>query len=339
MQTLPSLILTHVVVGYEHRPYQRGASGFRDSGNRDACVPLLSCLSKCRNPKGTNSLSHLTMPCIKTWHPTFQSFAYWVFVVGEDEGFIPFGFPGAETPKTKSTCVSHIRISQVGNSGLACTRDLLLDILGAEIPRHQDLSTLLLFQGYASRGFVICADRRSLTYVSREPKPLRLYSSLSSFRGFSSQDFATGKYKGTDPWVSCVPKHRNIQTLDALCCFGVSQVRISGLASTRDLSLDISSAETPYLIHGIIISGSCKSGFGDWRLQENLPVGIPGAETPKHPNSRHAMPFRGFANRDLGIGEYKRLAFRYPGFRNNETPYLIRAIIISGFRKSGFRDW
>jgi hypothetical protein len=57
MQFLPSLILTHVIVGYDHRPYRRGTSGFRDSGNRDACVPLLSCLSKCRNPKGTNSLS------------------------------------------------------------------------------------------------------------------------------------------------------------------------------------------------------------------------------------------------------------------------------------------
>jgi hypothetical protein len=51
------------------------------------------------------------------------------------------------------------------------------------------------------------------------------------------------------------------------------------------------------------------------------------------------MPFRGFASRDFGTGEYKRLALRYPGCRNTETPYLIRAIIISGFHKSGFRDW
>jgi hypothetical protein len=92
MQTLPSLILTHVIIGYDHRPYRRGASGFHDLGNRDACVPLLSCLSKCRNPKGTNSLSYLTMPRIKTWHPTFRSFAYQVFVVEEDEGFMPSVF-------------------------------------------------------------------------------------------------------------------------------------------------------------------------------------------------------------------------------------------------------
>jgi len=38
-QTFPSLILPHVIVGYDHRPYQKGASGFRNSGNRDASVP------------------------------------------------------------------------------------------------------------------------------------------------------------------------------------------------------------------------------------------------------------------------------------------------------------
>jgi hypothetical protein len=104
MQTLPSLILTHVIVGYDHRPYWRGPSSFHDSGNHDACVPFLSGLSKCRNPKGTNSLSHLTMPQIETWHSTFRSFAYRFFAVEGDEGFIPFDFLGAETSKTKSKC-------------------------------------------------------------------------------------------------------------------------------------------------------------------------------------------------------------------------------------------
>jgi hypothetical protein len=103
MQTLPSLILTHVIVGYDYMPYRRGVPSFCDSGNRDACVSLLSCLSKCQNTKGTNSLSHLTIPCIKTWHSTFQSFVYQVFLVEEDEGFIPFDFSGTKTPKTKST--------------------------------------------------------------------------------------------------------------------------------------------------------------------------------------------------------------------------------------------
>jgi hypothetical protein len=163
MQTLPSLILTHVIVGYDHGPYRRGVSGFRDSGNRDACVPLLSCLSKCRSPKGTNSLSYLTMPRIKTWHPTFRSFAYRVFAVEEDEGFIPSVFRVPKHRQPNLHVLSRIGISQVGNSGLACTRDLLLDLPGAEIPRHQDLSTLLLFRGFASQGFARCADRRSRT--------------------------------------------------------------------------------------------------------------------------------------------------------------------------------
>ena len=101
MQTLPSLILIHVIVGYDHKPYRRDASGFRDSGNRDTGVPMLFGFSKCRNPKGTNSSSHLTIPRIKTWHPTFWSFVYRVFVVEEDEGFIPFGFLGAETLKNQ----------------------------------------------------------------------------------------------------------------------------------------------------------------------------------------------------------------------------------------------
>jgi hypothetical protein len=66
MQTLPSLILTHIIIGYDQRPYHGGASSFQRLGNHDAGVPLLSSLLKCRNPKGTNSLLHLTMPRIET---------------------------------------------------------------------------------------------------------------------------------------------------------------------------------------------------------------------------------------------------------------------------------
>jgi hypothetical protein len=56
MQALPSVILTHVIIGYDHGPYQRGISGFRDSRNHNVCVPLLSYLSKRRNLKGTNDI-------------------------------------------------------------------------------------------------------------------------------------------------------------------------------------------------------------------------------------------------------------------------------------------
>jgi hypothetical protein len=51
-QTLPSLILPHVIVGYDHRPYQKGASGFHDSGNRDASVPLFSVFRNVKTRKG-----------------------------------------------------------------------------------------------------------------------------------------------------------------------------------------------------------------------------------------------------------------------------------------------
>jgi hypothetical protein len=52
------------------------------------------------------------------------------------------------------------------------------------------------------------------------PKPVFIAKLIL---GFTSRDFATGEYKGTDPWVSRVSKHRNIQTLDTLCHFGISQ--------------------------------------------------------------------------------------------------------------------
>jgi hypothetical protein len=41
-QTIPSLIPLHVIVGHDHRPYQKGAFGFCDSRNRNASVPLFS---------------------------------------------------------------------------------------------------------------------------------------------------------------------------------------------------------------------------------------------------------------------------------------------------------
>jgi hypothetical protein len=119
--------------------------------------------------------------------------------------------------------------------------------------------------------------------------------------GFRKSDFATGEYKGTDPWVSRVPKHRNIQTLDTLCHFGVSQVGISGLASTRDLPLD-----------------------------------IPGAETPKHQISSTLLSFRGLASRDFGTGEYKRLALRYPGCQTPKHQISSTLLSFRGFASQDF---
>jgi hypothetical protein len=65
-------------------------------------------------------------------------------------------------------------------------------------------------------------------------------------RGFAYRDFTTGEDEGSCPWVSRVPKHQNLFTLNH---FGVSHI-----------------------------------GFRDWRIQGNLPLGFPGAETPKHQN-------------------------------------------------------
>jgi hypothetical protein len=45
-------MLPHVIVGYDHIPYQKGASGFRDLGNRDASVPLFSVFRNAETRKG-----------------------------------------------------------------------------------------------------------------------------------------------------------------------------------------------------------------------------------------------------------------------------------------------
>jgi hypothetical protein len=81
-------------------------------------------------------------------------------------------------------------------------------------------------------------------------------------RGFAYRDFATGEDEGSCPWVSRVPKCRNLFTLNR---FGV-----------------------------------CVPGFRDWRRRGVLPLGFPGAETPK---PIHAKPIRGFAYRDFATSE------------------------------------
>jgi hypothetical protein len=53
-------------------------------------------------------------------------------------------------------------------------------------------------------------------------------------RGFAYRDFTTGEDEGSCPWVSRVPKRRNLFTLNR---FGVSYTGISRLAKTRGLAL------------------------------------------------------------------------------------------------------
>jgi hypothetical protein len=86
-----------------------------------------------------------------------------------------------------------------------------------------------------------------------------------------------------------------------------------------------------------IISRFRKSGFRATRRQEVLHLGFPGVETLKHPNSRHAMPFRGFASQGFGTGEYKRLASRYPRCRNTETINSSQAILFRGFATGEYK--
>jgi hypothetical protein len=84
-----------------------------------------------------------------------------------------------------------------------------------------------------------------------------------------------------------VLKHQNTISHPCYYHFGFSQIGISGLAITRDLTLrylGCQNTKKPYLIYAIIILGFHKSGFWDWRLQEILPLGIPSAETPKYQN-------------------------------------------------------
>jgi hypothetical protein len=125
-----------------------------------------------------------------------------------------------------------------------------------------------------------------------------------SFRGFASRDFGTGEYKRL-------------------------ALRYPGCRNT----------ETPYLIRAIIISGFRKSGFRDYAITRGLRLRFPGCRNSETLIYITLSSFRGFASRDFGMCEYKRSTLGFPGSRNSETSYSIHAKLISGFRKSGFRDW
>jgi hypothetical protein len=77
-------------------------------------------------------------------------------------------------------------------------------------------------------------------------------------------------------------KHHNSSML---VLFGVSLIKISGLVSTRELTL-----------------------------------GFPGYRNTKTSKLIHASSFQGFANWDFGTGEYMGLTLGHLGCRNTEIP-------------------
>jgi hypothetical protein len=90
--------------------------------------------------------------------------------------------------------------------------------------------------------------------------------------------------------------------------FGSSQLRFSGYAMIGELIVGYPgcrNTETPYFVRTIIISGFHTSGFRDWWVQENLPIGISGTKILKTPNIIHAKPFQHFSFRDFTLCENK----------------------------------
>jgi hypothetical protein len=99
-------------------------------------------------------------------------------------------------------------------------------------------------------------------------------------------------------------------------------------------------SETPIHIYMLSsfrgFSGFRKSGFRDMRIQGNLPLGIPGAETPKHQTL--TMLYH-FGVSQVGISRHaktRKLALGYPGCRNAETPNSNHAIPFRGFASRDF---
>jgi hypothetical protein len=89
-------------------------------------------------------------------------------------------------------------------------------------------------------------------------------------------------------------------------------------------------------IYAKLISGFRKSGFRDMRIQGNLPLGIPGAETSKHQTLTMLYHFR---VSQVGISRHektRKLALGYPGCRNAKTPNSNHAIPFRGFASRDF---
>jgi hypothetical protein len=120
---------------------------------------------------------------------------------------------------------------------------------------------------------------------------------------------------------------------------GVSQVEISRYVKTGSLAPGFSlGAETPKPVYiAKLISGFHKSGFRDWRVQGNLPLGIPGVET-----NQNLFTLYHFGVSHIGISQLantRKLTLGIPGCRNAETSKSIHALSFRGFSYRGFRNW
>jgi hypothetical protein len=133
------------------------------------------------------------------------------------------------------------------------------------------------------------------------------------------------------------PKYQllNLLIYFGVSAIGISQVGVSGIASTRELALgfpgyrnfEIPSLKPAHLISRFIPSVFRKSGFQDLRVQGNSPLGFSDTETPKHQLLNLLILFRGFFHRDFasrgfGTCEYKGTrpwVSRIPKLRNTNS--------------------
>jgi hypothetical protein len=203
------------------------------------------------------------------------------------------GYRNTETPNLYA--LSHFGISQVGISGLASARELALGYSGyrnTETPNLYALSNFgnsqTGFSGYATTGGLAPGfpGSRNSEIPNSKHAPL--------FRGFlhrDFRDFGVGFSRLANTWGphlgtpgAEIPKYNNFSTL---YLFGISQVGISGLASTRELALGYSGCRNTEI-----------SGFS------------------------YTLSFRDFACRDFGTCEYKGTrpwVFRIPKLRNTNS--------------------
>jgi hypothetical protein len=110
---------------------------------------------------------------------------YRVFAVEEDEGFIPFGFLGAETPKTKSTCAKPYRdfTSREFRTGM-------YQGLASRYPRCRNTETsrficVIIILGFRKSGFHDM-HRQEVSHLgfpgAKTPKPAFIAKLISGFR-------------------------------------------------------------------------------------------------------------------------------------------------------------
>jgi hypothetical protein len=229
---------------------------------------------------------------------------------------LPIGISGTEIPKYPILSVlSHFGIPPFGISRYVKTRGLAPRFPGSRKLRVIKTLNMLLYFGVSSIGI-------SLIGVSR----------LAN---------SWGPHLGT-PGAE-IPKYNHFSTLYS---FGVSQVGISGLASTRETYpwvFRVPKHRNAEPSHAMPIRDSASRGF----VYRNFGYKRSKIHTPRLPECRKADTpahhtldqFRGFASRGFGTCEYKEIlpwVFRVPKHRKVLThPY----VVISGFPgcESGFR--